>query len=96
MKELLTSTVKNLKGCARRLFLAQSVNALGEGGQRQAQRELGWNRNTIRKGMHELESGITCIDNLSARGRKRAEEHLLVEFVDKYQVSLQGMGSSGM
>jgi hypothetical protein len=26
--------------------------------------------------MHELESGMRCLDNFSARGRKRAEEHL--------------------
>jgi hypothetical protein len=31
---------------------------------------------TIRKGMHELESGITCLDAFDARGRKRAEDHL--------------------
>lgn len=30
----------------------------------------------IRKGQHELESGLTCIDSATARGRKRAEEHL--------------------
>lgn len=76
MKELLTATVKKLKGSARRIFQAQAVKALGKGGQRQAQRELKWDRSTIRKGTHELESGITCIDNLSARHRKRAEEHL--------------------
>ncbi len=30
---------------------------------------------TIRKGVHEVESGLICLDNFSARGRKRAEEH---------------------
>jgi len=52
------------------------VKTLGPGGQRLAQRELGWCRDTIRKGMHELESGIRCEDNFAARGRKRAEYHL--------------------
>ena len=42
----------------------------------QAERELGWNRKTIRKGIHELESGVTCLDAFGARGRKLAEEHL--------------------
>jgi hypothetical protein len=41
-----------------------------------AQRQLGWCRNTIRKGMSELESGIPIEDNFSARGRKKAEEKL--------------------
>ena len=40
------------------------------------QRELGWNRNSIIKGFKELKSGIRCIDNFSARGRRRSEDHL--------------------
>jgi hypothetical protein len=76
VKELLMETAKELKGSARRLFLARTVRALGEGGQRLAERELGWNRGTIRKGRHELEHGIVCIDAYSSRGRKRSEEHL--------------------
>ena len=76
VKELLIETAKSVKGSARRLFLARTIRALGEGGQRLAERELGWNRGTIRKGLHELEHGIVCIDAFSLRGRKRSEEHL--------------------
>ncbi len=76
LKTLLRETAKTLKGHARRRFLAQTVKELGLGGQRRAERELGWNRETIRKGLHELDSGLICIDNFAARGRKRAEEHL--------------------
>jgi hypothetical protein len=76
IKSLLLKTAKELKGSARRVFMARTVQALGEGGQRLAERELDWNRRTIRKGMHELESGIVCVDAYSCRGRKRSEEHL--------------------
>jgi Rhodopirellula transposase DDE domain len=76
VKELLLNTAKVLKGDARRMFMARTVQALGKGGQRLAEHELGWNRGTIRKGMHELEHGIVCIDAFSLRGRKRAEDHL--------------------
>lgn len=76
VKELLLETAKALKGSTRRLFLARTVRALGEGGQRLAERELGLNRGTIRKGLHELEHGIVCIDAYSSRGRKRSEDHL--------------------
>ncbi len=76
VKELLRETEKALKGSARRLFLARTVRALGEGGQRLAERELGWNRGTIRKGEHELAQGIVCLDAFSSRGRKRSEDHL--------------------
>ncbi len=76
IKELLTEMAKALKGSARRMFLAQTVPALGEGGKLLAERELGWSRGTIRKGLHELEQGIVCIDAFSSQGRKRSEEHL--------------------
>lgn len=76
VKELLLETANDLKGSARRLFLARAVQALGEGGQRLAERELEWNRGTIRKGQHELEQGIVCFDAYTSRGRKRSEEHL--------------------
>jgi Rhodopirellula transposase DDE domain len=76
VKELLRETAKDLKGSARRLFTARTVRVLGEGGQCLAERELGWNRGTIRKGEHELESGIRCLDAFPQRGRKRSEEHL--------------------
>jgi len=70
--------------------MAQVVKLLGKGGQRRAEKELGWSRKTIRKGMKELESGFACEDAFSARGRKRAEEHLpnllddIKDIVDKY------------
>jgi hypothetical protein len=76
VKALLLNTAKELKGRPRRMVLARTVQALGEGGQRLAERELGWNRGTIRKGQHELEQGIVCLDAYSSRGRKRSEAHL--------------------
>jgi hypothetical protein len=59
IKSLLIETAKDLKGSARRLFMARTVKVLGKDGQRKAERELGWDRQTIRKGMRELESGIS-------------------------------------
>jgi hypothetical protein len=76
LKTLFMETAQSLKGSARRLFMARTVKELGPGGQRCAERELGWNRGTLRKGTHELQSGFTCLDAFSARGRKRVEDHL--------------------
>lgn len=76
LKRLLIDTAKQLKGSARRQFMARTVKALGFGGASKAERECGWNRKTIRKGMHEVESGIRCLDAFGTRGRKLAEEHL--------------------
>jgi hypothetical protein len=75
-KTWLIETAKALRGNERRVFMARTVRELGSGGQRMAERELGWNRGTIRKGDHELESGIAYVDNFSARGRKPSEVHL--------------------
>jgi transposase len=76
LKVALNEAKNKLRASDRRQFMAQIVKSLGPGGQRRAQRELGWNRNTIIKGLKELNSGIRCYDNFSGRGRKRSEEHL--------------------
>jgi len=76
VKELVIKTAQELKGSACRLFMARTVRALGKGGQRRAEKEFGWDRGRIRKGEHELKSGIVCADACNQRGRKRSEEHL--------------------
>jgi hypothetical protein len=76
LKAFFIDTAKTLKGSARRIFMARTVKELGAGGQRRAERELGWSRVTIRKGAREEESGTPIQDAFGARGRKRAEAHL--------------------
>jgi hypothetical protein len=76
MIPVLIDAAQALKGSQRRLFMARTVRAMGRGGQRWALEHLGWCRDTIRKGTHELDSGMTCVDAFSARRRKPAEEHL--------------------
>lgn len=77
----LKETAEDLHGARRRRFTAQAVESLGLS-QHQAALRLGWARDTVRKGIHELRSGITCVDNFSARGRKPAESHLPTLFQD--------------
>jgi hypothetical protein len=76
MTPVFIDAAKAPKGSRKRLFMAKTVQVIGRGGQRWAEDNLGWCRDTIRKGTHELESGITCVDASSARRRKPAEEHL--------------------
>src|SRR5262249_2525511 len=76
LKTLLIETAKSLKGSARRLFMARTVKELEPGGHPRAARELGWGGMLIRKGLHELDSGVICVDAFAVRGRKRAEAHL--------------------
>jgi hypothetical protein len=72
----LIETAQALKGYERRRFMARTVRELGRGGQSQAERELGWNRQTLRKALQELERGFQCVDGFALRRRKRAEDHL--------------------
>jgi len=72
LKAELIATARSLKGSERRIFMARTVKMLGPGGQRLAERELGWNRATIRKGMRELESGVICLDGLTCGGANRS------------------------
>jgi hypothetical protein len=71
----LKQTATTFHGAQRRRFMAETVEAFGLS-QRQAAQQLGWARDTIRKALHERHSGIRCLDNFSARGRKPAEVHL--------------------
>jgi hypothetical protein len=75
MIPVLIDAAKALKASQRRLFMAKTVRAMGRGGQVWAEAHLGWNRETIRKGMHELRTGMTCVDAFHCRRRKPAEEH---------------------
>ena len=76
LKSLYIKTAKKLRGSDRRQFMAEVVKGLGVGGQTLVERELGWNRRTIRKGMKELESGKPFIDGFERSGRKRVEAKL--------------------
>lgn len=55
--------------------MAQVVQGLGLGGQAEAERALGWNRGTIRKGLYERAHG-PIRDAFEQRGRKPTEARL--------------------
>lgn len=76
LKALWKETAKLLKGSERRQYMAKVVGQLGHGGQVWVQRELGWNRGTIRKGQQEVASGQPIRDAFERRGRKPVEEKM--------------------
>lgn len=75
LKTLFQGMAKRLKGSERRMFMAQTARLFGPRGHRRAERELGWDRKTLRKGEDELQHG-PIQDRFAACGRKRAESHL--------------------
>jgi hypothetical protein len=76
LKATYQEAVKNLKGSARRKFMAGIVKSLGHGGLSYCARELGWDPKTMRKGRQEVESGVDFADRPTNPGRKRTEERL--------------------
>lgn len=63
-----------MRGHQRRLFLAEVSLELCGGNARQAERRFGWGRETVDKGLHELRQGVRCLENFTARGRRRWED----------------------
>jgi hypothetical protein len=72
--QLLQVGAERLKGHQRRLFQAEICLKLCEGKPRQAERRFGWGRHNVALGIHEFQSGIRCVENFAAKGRRRAEE----------------------
>ena len=72
--DLLRSGAQKLTGHKRRLFVAEVTLKLCGGNARVAESQFGWGRQTIRKGLQELEEGIRLPDNFQARGSKRLED----------------------
>ena len=75
-REIFKKTAKKLSGTTRREYIATITIELLDGNARKAERVFGWGRATVKKGMRELATGIKCIDNYSARGKKKAEEKI--------------------
>jgi hypothetical protein len=71
---LLRAGANRLHGHQRRLFMAEVTLELCGGSARQAERRFGWGRQTVHKGLQELQRGIRCVENFTARGRPRCEE----------------------
>ncbi len=62
-----------LKGSSRRQFLGQLALDIGYGGHTLVSKTFGVGRDTIRKGISEIESGISIEDKFSKRGRHKTE-----------------------
>lgn len=76
VKDVVSSAAARLKGASLRRFMADIVRKLGYGGQRKAHRELGWDRTTVRKGEHELRTGIDCLDGRAGNTRAGVDDQL--------------------
>jgi hypothetical protein len=81
LKELTDSSISAIKkaaklltGVKKRRYIAEISLEFLDGKPRETERVFGWWRETVKKALRELESGIQCMDNYSARGKKRIED----------------------
>lgn len=72
----LKDAASKLTGAKRRAFQANVALDYLDGRARKAERIFGWSRRTVQLGLHELRTGIVCLDNTSARGNRKTEEKL--------------------
>jgi hypothetical protein len=81
LSELMTRLVKQIPYEYRRQAMGDVVQTLLEGKSRKAEDVLGWNRHTVELGLNELRTGIRCLSDVSAWGKKKVE-------IDKPQLLL--------
>lgn len=75
-KDILKETINMLKGSNKRIALAKVSEIIGVGGKSFVAQEFNVSRDTIRKGLYELKTGIQIEDLFSERGRKKVEAKL--------------------
>jgi hypothetical protein len=71
---LIRSAARRLTGFQRRAFQAEVALQLCSGNARLAERRFGWGRGTVEKGLHERRTGIRCLEDFVARGKRRVED----------------------
>ena len=72
--ELAKRLVKRVAWPERRQALAEVTLALLDGKARTAEEVFGWARSPVELGLHELRTGLVCINDLSKRRKAKSEE----------------------
>jgi len=76
VRAVIKSASEKLTGLKKCAYQAEVTAEFFGGSIRKAEKEMGWGRETVRKGMGEAETGISCYDSFQGRGRKKTEEKL--------------------
>ncbi len=73
-KALIKDACKRLTGYKRRAYQTHITMEYFGGSPYKAEREMGWGRETVAKGLNEARTGIRCVDNFQGRGIKKTED----------------------
>jgi hypothetical protein len=74
MVDLIGRLVELIPWPARRCAMGDVAVALLDGKQRVAESVFGWNRRAIEVGIHEYQTGIICINDISTRVKPKTED----------------------
>ncbi|MGD0887424.1 MAG: transposase [Thermodesulfovibrionales bacterium] len=75
MVDLVSRLVDFIPWPVQRSAMGDVALTLLHGRHRVAEDVFGWNGNTVQLGIHEFQSGITCVNDLSSRQKHRTEEN---------------------
>ena len=74
VKSTVLDAASKLTGAKKRAFMAKVAEDYFNGSARMVETYLGWSRATVEKGQKELQTGLVCVDNYRAKGRKKTEQ----------------------
>jgi transposase len=74
VKETIQTAAGKLTGFLRRQFQAEMAIKYCQGKARRAEEVFGWGREAVQTGLHELRTGIRCVEDFSSRGRRKSEQ----------------------
>lgn len=74
--ETICLAARKLTGFARRQFQAEMAVKYCQASARRAEQVFGWGRDAVNTGLNELRTGIRCVEDFSARGRRKTEEEV--------------------
>ena len=74
MVKLIGRLIDSIAWPERRRAMGDVTIALLDGKPRVAEDVFGWNRKAVELGIHETQTGIVCINDLSARGKPKTED----------------------
>jgi hypothetical protein len=75
-KETFQDAARKLTGEKKRVFVAQVCLDYFQGSPRRTEREMGWGRLCVQRGLDSLKTGVPYQDRYQERGRNKSEENL--------------------
>ena len=74
MVDLIGRLIDLIEWPARRRAMGDVTMSLLDGKRRVAEDVFGWNRGAVELGIHEYQTGIACINDITARGKPKTED----------------------